>query len=126
LYSVTAPHNIGRVFSTTAPGILLGVGNIGRYLKPYDECDTFMSTDAGVTWTMIKSGAHKYEVGDQGSIIVVVNDEEATDTVEYSTDYGKTWCVSPYFQLECHLYVANFSRTIGKNMPSIRKSELAS
>ena len=71
----------------------MGVGNVGGYLKPYDECDTFMSTDAGVTWKMIKSGARKYEVGDQGSLIVVVDDEAATDFVEYSTDYGKTWCV---------------------------------
>jgi len=67
------------------------VGNVGGYLKPYDECDTFMSADAGVSWKMIRSGAYKYEVGDQGSLLVLVNDEEATDVVEYSTDYGKTW-----------------------------------
>ncbi|KAF8314674.1 Oligoxyloglucan reducing end-specific cellobiohydrolase [Clavulina sp. PMI_390] len=91
LYSVTSPHNIGRVFSTTAPGILMGVGNVGATLKSYDEGDTFISLDAGVTWKMIREGAAKYEVGDTGGVIVLVDDEEATDFVEYSTDFGSTW-----------------------------------
>lgn len=93
MYSVTNPHNLGRVFSTTAPGILIGVGSIGGYLKPYDECDTFISLNAGLTWKFLRAGAKKYEVGDQGSVIVVVDDEESVDFVEYSTDYGSTWYV---------------------------------
>ncbi|KZT00997.1 Oligoxyloglucan reducing end-specific cellobiohydrolase [Laetiporus sulphureus 93-53] len=91
LHSVTVPHNFGRVFSSPAPGFVMGVGSIGAYLKPYDECDTFLSTDAGVTWTMVRMGAHKYEFGDQGSIMVVVDDEDATDSVSYSSDLGRTW-----------------------------------
>jgi hypothetical protein len=69
----------------------MGVGSVGEFLKPYDECDTFLSTDAGVTWSMVRFDAHKYEFGDSGSILVVVNDEEATDSLSYSTDFGKTW-----------------------------------
>lgn len=91
LYSVTTPHNFGRVFSTPAPGFVMGVGSIGEYLKPYDDCDTFLSTDAGLTWTMVHKNAAKYEFGDQGSIIVIVNDEESTDKIRYSWDDGKTW-----------------------------------
>lgn len=34
-----------------------------------------------------------YEFGDSGSIILAVNDEEMTDTVSYSTDFGGTWYV---------------------------------
>ena len=71
----------------------MGVGSIGSYLKPYEDCDTFISTDAGATWSMTRRGAHKYEFGDQGSILVAVNDEEGVDTVSYSTDYGKSWYV---------------------------------
>jgi hypothetical protein len=52
-----------------------------------------MSTDAGVSWNMIRKDAHKYEFGDQGSILVVINDEDKTDTIRYSLDLGKTWCV---------------------------------
>jgi len=91
LHSVTIPHNFGRIFSSPAPGVAMGVGSIGESLKSYDESDTFLSTDAGLTWSMIRLDAHKYEFGDSGSILVVINDEESTDSVSYSTDFGKTW-----------------------------------
>ena len=71
----------------------MGVGSIGATLRPYEESDTFLSTDAGVTWTMVRPEAHKYEFGDQGGIIVAVNDEETVDFVSYSTDLGRTWYV---------------------------------
>ncbi|KAF8075280.1 vacuolar protein sorting/targeting protein 10 [Lyophyllum atratum] len=90
-HSITTPHNFGRIFSSPAPGFAMGVGSIGEALLPYQESDTFLSTDAGVTWTMIRPDAHKYEFGDQGSILVVINDEEGTDKVRYSLDLGKTW-----------------------------------
>ncbi|KAF9457576.1 Oligoxyloglucan reducing end-specific cellobiohydrolase [Collybia nuda] len=90
-HSVTTPHNFGRIFSSPAPGFAMGVGSVGESLLPYEESDTFLSTDAGVTWTMIRQDAHKYEFGDKGSILVVINDEEGTDTVRYSLDLGKTW-----------------------------------
>ncbi|OCB88754.1 signal sequence binding protein [Sanghuangporus baumii] len=91
LHSVTSPHNFGRIFSSPAPGLVLAVGSVGLYLKPYEECDTFLSTDAGLTWTMVAHEAHKYEFGDQGSIMVLVNDEEGVNEVKYSTDLGRSW-----------------------------------
>ncbi|KAG6834071.1 vacuolar protein sorting/targeting protein PEP1, partial [Arthromyces matolae] len=91
LHSITTPHNFGRIFSSPAPGFVMGVGHVGEALTTYAESDTFLSTDAGVTWTMARPGAHKYEFGDSGSILVIVNDEEPTDTIQYSTDLGKTW-----------------------------------
>lgn len=91
LHSVTQPHNYGRVFSSTAPGLVMGVGTIGSRLLPYDECDTFLSTDAGLTWKMVEDGAMKYEFGDRGSLLLMVEDEEPTDEIKYSFDYGKTW-----------------------------------
>ncbi|KAI6113349.1 hypothetical protein EV401DRAFT_2058736 [Pisolithus croceorrhizus] len=91
LYSVTNPHNFGRVFSSPAPGFVIGVGSIGRQLAPYEDCDTFMSTDAGLTWHMIQRNAHIYEFGDSGSIILLVDDEGPTDTVLYTLDFGNSW-----------------------------------
>ncbi|GAA5963481.1 hypothetical protein JCM3765_006251 [Sporobolomyces pararoseus] len=91
LHSVTQPHNYGRVFSSTAPGLLMGVGSIGSRLLPYDECDTFLSLDNGLNWKMVQQGANKYEFGDQGSVLVMVEDEEPTDELKYSFDMGKTW-----------------------------------
>jgi Sortilin, neurotensin receptor 3,/Sortilin, neurotensin receptor 3, C-terminal len=77
----------------------MGVGSIGPVLRPYDDSNTFLSTDAGVTWTMVLREAHKYEFGDQGGIIVAVNDEEIVDFVSYSTDLGNTWyaCSPPLY-----------------------------
>lgn len=94
LHSITNAHNFGRVFSSPAPGLIMGVGSIGPYLKPYDECDTFLSTDAGLTWEMVREDAHKYEFGDQGSIMVIVNDEDGVNEVRYSSDLGRTWFVT--------------------------------
>ncbi|KAG6381823.1 hypothetical protein JVT61DRAFT_432 [Boletus reticuloceps] len=91
LHSITDPHNFGPIFSSTAPGLVMGVGSIGRQLSPYEECDTFLSTDAGLTWRMVRREAHMYEFGDSGSIILAVNDEQMTNSVTYSTDFGSTW-----------------------------------
>jgi hypothetical protein len=92
-HSVTALHNFGRVFSSRAPGFVMGVGSngIGESLWEYKSSDTFLSTDAGLSWQIISKGAHKYEFGDLGSILVMVDDEEITDSIRYSSDLGKTW-----------------------------------
>lgn len=94
LHSVTRPHNIGRVFSSPAPGVVMAVGSIGASLKPYEESATFVSIDAGVNWRMVGEGASLYEFGDSGSILVTVSDEESTNEVQYSVDFGQTWYVA--------------------------------
>ncbi|KAJ3780213.1 vacuolar protein sorting/targeting protein 10 [Lentinula aff. detonsa] len=91
LWSVTAPHNFGRIFSSPAPGIVMGVGSIGKTLLPYEDCDTFLSTDAGLTWKMVRKDAHKYEFGDSGSVVMAINDEDGVDNIIYSLDMGETW-----------------------------------
>lgn len=69
----------------------MAVGNVGETLKPYRECDTFLSRDAGFTWEEIHKDAHMWEFGDSGSILVIANDEEPTDRVLFSTDEGLNW-----------------------------------
>lgn len=92
LHSVTTQNNVGYVFSASgAPGILMGVGNVGDYLMDYQECDTFISTDGGISWRITMHGAYKYEIGDMGGLIVMVADQKPTDTVKYSYDHGVTW-----------------------------------
>ena len=110
LHSVTLPHNFGRVFSSPAPGIVMGVGSIGNYLKPYEESETFLSTDGGITWKMVHQGAHKYEFGDQGSVLVTVNDEEGVNTINYSTDFGRSWCVLPFTLTHFDSYISHYYR----------------
>ncbi|KAL8726899.1 MAG: hypothetical protein Q9181_005890 [Wetmoreana brouardii] len=91
LHSVTEMKNIGRVFSSPAPGLIMGVGNTGKNLRSYEEGDLWVSDDAGLTWRQALEEAHKYEFGDQGSILVAVYDEGPTDIVQYSLNHGKKW-----------------------------------
>lgn len=94
LFSVTNLHNSGRVFSSPAPGIVMGVGNTGKYLSTkYTEGDLWVSDDAGLTWERALEEAHKYEFGGQGAVLVAVNDEGETDKVMYSLKHGRkdTW-----------------------------------
>jgi hypothetical protein len=90
LHSVTDQRNVGRVFSSPAPGIVMGIGNTGKYLLPREDGDLYVSDDAGLTWTQARSKPHLYEFGDQGSILVAVTDGE-TDELHYSLDHGKKW-----------------------------------
>lgn len=90
LHSVTSQRNSGRIFSSPAPGIIMGVGNTGKYLKEWAECDTYVSDDAGVSWRKALDEPHVYEFGDQGAILVAVQDG-STDKVMYSINHGKDW-----------------------------------
>ena len=91
LHSVTDMSNVGRVFSSAAPGLVMGVGNTGDYLKKYEEGDLYVSDDAGLTWWKALNGAHKYEFGDQGSVLLAVDDEGPTNKISYSINHGKKW-----------------------------------
>ena len=77
-----------------APSSYLTVSASGSITDCPDDCDTFLSTDAGLLWSMVQEGAHKYEFGDQGSILVMADDEQPTNHVKYSYDGGATWCVA--------------------------------
>lgn len=102
IHSVTDASNSGRIFSSLAPGIMMGIGNTGKYLKAYDKGDLYVSEDAGVKWKKALEGPHKYEVGDSGSILLAVEDA-VTKKMKYSLDRGRKWKevdlphkVSPY------------------------------
>lgn len=69
----------------------MAVGNVGEVLVPYTESDTFLSRDGGFTWEEVHKGAYLWEFGDSGSIILIVDDEEPTDHVLFTTDEGLSW-----------------------------------
>jgi hypothetical protein len=77
--------------SPSVVGLIMAVGNVGEKLAPYDESDTFLSRDAGFTWEEVHKDAHLWEFGDSGSILVMVNDEQPTDYILFSTDEGLNW-----------------------------------
>ena len=91
LHSVTDARNGGRIFSSPAPGIVMGVGNAGEFLKPYDEGDLYVSDDAGASWVFALAGAHKYEFGNEGAVLMAVDDEQETSHIWYSINHGGNW-----------------------------------
>ena len=91
LHSMTEMKNVGRIFSSPAPGLVMGVGNTGKFLKAYEEGDLYVSDDAGLTWRKALNEAHMYEFGDQGSVLVAVYDEGPTDEIQYSINHGNEW-----------------------------------
>lgn len=92
LHSVTDISNFfGRIYSSPAPGIVMGIGNGGEYLRDYEEGDLYVSDDAGLTWNLALKEAHKYEFGDQGAVLMAIFDEGPTQEIAYSIDHGKSW-----------------------------------
>ena len=91
LHSVTDLANMGRVYSSKAPGLIMGVGNTGKALKRYKDGDTWVSDDAGVSWSKALDDAHKYEFGDRGAVLLAIYDEGPTDEIQYSINHGKDW-----------------------------------
>lgn len=63
-----------------AIGVLIGVGNVGSFLKSYEEGDTFLTRNGGVNWTLARKGPHLFEFGDHGGVLVLVH---ARDYVSY-------------------------------------------
>ncbi|CAD8114785.1 unnamed protein product [Paramecium sonneborni] len=90
-------HFVGRTESyrqtiytvDQAPGIVLGVGNVGLFIT--QEQNTYMSADGGQNWIEVRKGSHVFEIADFGGIIVMAKDFEPTNEIIYSIDYGKTW-----------------------------------
>jgi hypothetical protein len=77
--------------SSSAIGLMMGVGNVGDSLTGYKDGDTFLTTDGGLTWKEVRKGPYLWEYGDQGSIIVIVDRLQPTNKVLYTLDEGKSW-----------------------------------
>ncbi|AJQ15672.1 Pep1p [Saccharomyces cerevisiae YJM1399] len=92
LHGYTERKDIRDTYSSgSALGMMFGVGNVGPNLLPYKECSTFFTTDGGETWAEVKKTPHQWEYGDHGGILVLVPENSETDSISYSTDFGKTW-----------------------------------
>jgi hypothetical protein len=93
LHSVTNLDNTGKVFSSPAPGVVMGIGNIGDSLDDFGKGHLYVSDNAGISWKKALDGPHKYEFGDQGSILVAIKDSDKAEIGEfsYSLDHGDNW-----------------------------------
>eukprot|EP00948_MAST-09A_sp_MAST-9A-sp1_P001330 g1330.t1 len=87
-------YNTNRFYSRIdAPGIVMSTGNVGRSADPGNTATvhTYLSIDGGRLWNEVAQKSNVYDYIDYGGIIVMVNNMDATDTLQYSTDYGDTW-----------------------------------
>ncbi|KAL9090767.1 MAG: hypothetical protein Q9159_001823 [Coniocarpon cinnabarinum] len=92
LHGYSEMRNQGKVFSNRgAPGLLMGIGNLGDDLHDYEECNLWVSENGGEDWFFGYEGPHKYEFADSGSVLVAVSDTVPTDHIKYSLNYGHKW-----------------------------------
>lgn len=77
--------------SPSAVGILIATGNVGDKLLSPQNAHTYMSKDAGISWTEISDKNLLWEFGDSGSIIVTLPQFEDTNSISYTLNYGTTW-----------------------------------
>ncbi|KAH8832167.1 hypothetical protein DL96DRAFT_1678366 [Flagelloscypha sp. PMI_526] len=99
LHGRTSRRDPDLLYSTPSNvGLLVGVGNVGGALYPYEASSTFLSRDAGHTWMELFKAPYLYSFGDSGSLLVMSQDAELTDHVIYSVDQGTTWTVFKFSQ----------------------------
>ncbi|KAG1149093.1 hypothetical protein G6F37_003371 [Rhizopus arrhizus] len=83
------PHDLFSLSS--AVGLMVGVGNVGGHLTDYRDGNMFLTRDAGKTWIEIAKGAHLWEFADQGSLLVLADNKQPTNSIKYTTNEGLTW-----------------------------------
>jgi hypothetical protein len=92
LHSFTRLSDPENIFSSSSSvGIMIGIGNVGEKLLDYNSADTFLTRDAGLTWSQIRKGPHRFEFGDQGAVMLLVDDTKAVDSIMYTFDQGLTF-----------------------------------
>jgi hypothetical protein len=90
LHSLSSPY-AGPIHSVnTAPGVILATGNVGEYLD-FNNIWTLLSRDGGVNWYVIGKGSHIYEIGDQGGLIVMAEDQRASKYIYITWTQGIHW-----------------------------------
>lgn len=64
-------------------GVAVGVGSYGHHLKPYENSETFITIDGGISWKQIFKEARICEIADHGSLIVCAPFDKQTTSVSY-------------------------------------------
>jgi len=86
----------------------LGVGNVGYRLEQSPNAvSTWISTNGGQTFQEILKGSHIYEIGDHGSLILVADDQNETNELRFSWNFGLSW--ETYKFSEDKIHVENIS-----------------
>ncbi|KAJ7166603.1 signal sequence binding protein [Mycena filopes] len=95
------PHTVSPTphWAFDSAGVVVGVGRALRAdasVVKSEDVDVFLSTDAGVTWSRLSTGAALHEFADAGSILVMLDvgvdaEHHPVREVRYSLDLGTSW-----------------------------------
>ncbi|XP_006893732.1 PREDICTED: VPS10 domain-containing receptor SorCS2 [Elephantulus edwardii] len=86
------PYVSGTVHAKdTAPGLIMGAGNLGSQLVGYKE-EMYVTADCGRNWRQVFEEEHHILYLDHGGVIVAVKDTSIPlKVLKFSVDEGLTW-----------------------------------
>uniref|UniRef100_A0A2R9BF99 VPS10 domain-containing receptor SorCS2 n=1 Tax=Pan paniscus TaxID=9597 RepID=A0A2R9BF99_PANPA len=86
------PYVSGTVHTKdTAPGLIMGAGNLGSQLVEYKE-EMYITSDCGHTWRQVFEEEHHILYLDHGGVIVAIKDTSIPlKILKFSVDEGLTW-----------------------------------
>ena len=77
--------------SPTAVGMFFGRGNVGQKLGDLHTAHTYLTRDGGITWEDVIDRPMFWEFGDSGSIVILIDALQPTDSLMFSLDEGSSW-----------------------------------
>ncbi|XP_065145478.1 VPS10 domain-containing receptor SorCS2 isoform X2 [Paramisgurnus dabryanus] len=88
------PYVSGTVHTKdSAPGLIMGAGNLGSQLVEYKE-EMYITSDCGKNWSQVFEEEHHILYLDHGGVIVAIKDTSIPlKILKFSIDNGKTWSV---------------------------------
>ena len=90
-------HLLGRTDSTkhnqlysakTAVGLIVANGHVGPYLNSSAQLGTYLSRDAGKSWSQIGQGSRSFEIANHGAITLFAEDSKPITELKYSWTQG--------------------------------------
>ncbi|XP_028657717.1 VPS10 domain-containing receptor SorCS2 [Erpetoichthys calabaricus] len=86
------PYVSGTVHTKdSAPGLIMGAGNLGSQLVEYKE-EMYITSDCGKTWRQVFEEEHHILYLDHGGVIVAIKDTSIPlKILKFSIDEGQTW-----------------------------------
>uniref|UniRef100_A0A8C5K2Z9 VPS10 domain-containing receptor SorCS2 n=1 Tax=Jaculus jaculus TaxID=51337 RepID=A0A8C5K2Z9_JACJA len=86
------PYVSGTVHTKdTAPGLIMGAGNLGSQLIEYKE-EMYITSDCGHTWRQVFEEEHHVLYLDHGGVIAAIKDTSIPlKVLRFSVDEGHTW-----------------------------------
>ncbi|XP_060003434.1 VPS10 domain-containing receptor SorCS2 [Lagenorhynchus albirostris] len=86
------PYVSGTVHTKdTAPGLIMGAGNLGSQLVEYKE-EMYITSDCGHSWRQVFQEEHHILYLDHGGVIVAIKDTSIPlKILKFSVDEGLTW-----------------------------------